>query len=803
MRISLSCVDQALRTMLHEARDRQKFVSDVQYLRDMQHKVDSEYQACLKRQEFKKEPNEKKQEQLWSKDASDRSRFSSGSSCKQSSGEEDTLNEAKLSTKAPPTAKCEPRLPAIDQTSVKQKHKGTMTLKKSEKVSPSKPSPVAPKILSRKRRPNLGRLTVSPEMHSPRASVERSRQKPQLSTKASGPLGADPVVQQENLLCANETKLKRPARERRNIASSSQLMRTAGKPLERQKKGDPSARPQNEPHNALSQTLQPMTGSQVLNESLGTPFLPATVVGPRRAPFRFHEEDFYSALSLNNEQENYDTEEETRMEEELLLAGMRSPPSYKRSRFLGTPTAQNRNVEENAENLRGNSLRWSEPNLGSPRKTIATEPATKQPSPGQRTLQGTRLPRELAKESPSGDQDEKTPVPGDASSDVVIQVSAENESSGCAVEDRSAVHHYERDWQHCYSGSRTPFECLLSGRPTAPRSSINPSHSAHGSLLHSALIDDIPASLPMPSILVPSSDLEENLRFNVRRPLSPIRNRNPLATAELCGDGVQGAEEMVSTSPAREPPLLADLPNPQSSVAIGDSPGSPTRRLSQGHFYMPGSLQENRPFTFFEVSDFANQNDNGTSIRLSGVMDEKATEIKADPEKLRKLQESLLEEDSEEEEGDLCRICQIAGGSPANPLLEPCGCVGSLQFVHQECLKKWLKVKITSGADLGTVKTCEMCKQGLLVDLDDFNMTEFYHKHQQSRAQSELMNSGLYLVLLLHLYEQRFAELMTLNYRRASRERLSRNYPQPRPEENESSESGDGNASNVYPGRVI
>lgn len=59
---------------------------------------------------------------------------------------------------------------------------------------------------------------------------------------------------------------------------------------------------------------------------------------------------------------------------------------------------------------------------------------------------------------------------------------------------------------------------------------------------------------------------------------------------------------------------------------------------------------------------------------------------------------SLLEEDSEEEEeGDLCRICQIAGGSLTNPLLEPCGCVGSLRFVHQECLKKWLKVKITSG----------------------------------------------------------------------------------------------------------
>ncbi|XP_021033742.1 probable E3 ubiquitin-protein ligase MARCH10 isoform X2 [Mus caroli] len=795
---------QELRTMLHETRDRQKFVSDVQYLRDMQHKVDSEYQACLKRQENKKEPNEKKQEQLWVRDTSDRSRFSSGSSCKQSSCEEDSHSEARLSTKTS-SAKYEPRLPAIDQTSVKQKHKGTMTLKKSEKVSPSKPSPVAqaPKILSRKRRPNLGRLTVSPEMHSPRASAERSKQKPQLSTKASGLLGADPVVHQESLLCANETKLKKPARERRKLAPSSQPMRTAGKPREKQKKGDLSAHPQTEPHTALSQTFQPMNGSQVLNESLGPSFLPTTVVGPRRTPFRFHDEDFYSAISLNNEQESYDTEEETHMEEELLLSGMRSPPSYKRSRFLGTSAAQNRNVEENVENLRGNSLRWSEPSPGSPRKTSTTEPATKQPSPGQRMLQDTRLPSELAKENPSGDQDEKTPVLGDAKSDGVIQVSADDVSSGGTVEDRSAVQNHERDWQHYYSGSRTSFDCLLSGRPTAPRSSLNPSYNAHGSLLHSALIDDIPANLSMSSILVPSSDLEENLRFNVRRPLSPIRNRIPLAAAEGCSDEAQGTQEMASMSHTQEPPLLADLPNPQSSVALGDSPSSPTRRHLQGHFYMPGSLQENIPFTFFAVSDFANQNDNGTSVRVSGVMDEKATEIKADPEKLRKLQESLLEEDSEEEEGDLCRICQIAGGSPANPLLEPCGCVGSLQFVHQECLKKWLKVKITSGADLGTVKTCEMCKQGLLVDLDDFNMTEFYHKHQQSRAQSELMNSGLYLVLLLHLYEQRFAELMTLNYRRASRERLSRNYPQPRPEENESSESGDGNASNVYPGRVI
>nr|XP_008524990.1 PREDICTED: probable E3 ubiquitin-protein ligase MARCH10 isoform X3 [Equus przewalskii] len=205
---------------------------------------------------------------------------------------------------------------------------------------------------------------------------------------------------------------------------------------------------------------------------------------------------------------------------------------------------------------------------------------------------------------------------------------------------------------------------------------------------------------------------------------------------------------------------LTVSPEMQSSRASGDR----SRRKSQ--------LLMKAPAHRGAVSDFANQNDNGNGIAVSGFTDEKeATKIKGDPEKLKKLQESLLEEDSEEE-GDLCRICQIAGGSPANPLLEPCGCVGSLQFVHQECLKMWLKVKITSGADLGAVKACEMCKQGLLVDLDDFNVTEFYQKHQQSRAQNELMNSGLYLVLLLHLYEQRFAELMRLNYNRIARERI-------------------------------
>lgn len=52
-------------------------------------------------------------------------------------------------------------------------------------------------------------------------------------------------------------------------------------------------------------------------------------------------------------------------------------------------------------------------------------------------------------------------------------------------------------------------------------------------------------------------------------------------------------------------------------------------------------------------------------------------------------------------------------------------------------------ITLIPGADLGTVKTCEMCKQSLLIDLDDFNMTEFYHKHQQSRVRHIPANFSL------------------------------------------------------------
>ncbi|KAG2460571.1 MARH7 ligase, partial [Polypterus senegalus] len=106
----------------------------------------------------------------------------------------------------------------------------------------------------------------------------------------------------------------------------------------------------------------------------------------------------------------------------------------------------------------------------------------------------------------------------------------------------------------------------------------------------------------------------------------------------------------------------------------------------------------------------------------------------ADPEKLNKIKESLLEEECQEDEGDLCRICQSGVGTPGNPLLEPCKCTGSLQYVHHDCLKLWLQTKIKSGAELSAVQTCELCKENLNLDLNEFDVTEYYQKHHETQV---------------------------------------------------------------------
>ncbi|XP_034264719.1 E3 ubiquitin-protein ligase MARCHF8-like isoform X2 [Pantherophis guttatus] len=57
--------------------------------------------------------------------------------------------------------------------------------------------------------------------------------------------------------------------------------------------------------------------------------------------------------------------------------------------------------------------------------------------------------------------------------------------------------------------------------------------------------------------------------------------------------------------------------------------------------------------------------------------------------------------------GDVCRICHCEGDDES-PLITPCHCTGSLNFVHQACLQQWIKSSDT--------RCCELCKYEFIME---------------------------------------------------------------------------------------
>ncbi|XP_043911148.1 probable E3 ubiquitin-protein ligase MARCHF10 [Protopterus annectens] len=527
------------------------------------------------------------------------------------------------------------------------------------------------------------------------------------------------------------------------------------------------------------------------------------------ASFRYRDEDFYSSLdsdfseALDTDEgvaDNYDTSED----DQLYCSRQLSPASLSQGSTQSSPSfssmscspdeiswhALPRSVEEETSTLGasrtlsmlssplGHSLLERRRNISSfPRNQrrncdFLRNPATDMENNEYIEYRNLLLsPRRLT-------------VPNSEDGDFIVDNLNNNQTNESEV--RSTVSH-ERDSHHGYfdytavrlTGLRAEH---MSPRPFSETVGNTPRNSG-------------PLSSPLQSSYLPL-DINRISRFGLPlRPLSPIGNRN------VC-----------SISEDQEPSLGEDTV-PECSIAPSGSSGSdPSRTFpvdnfevdndlatlqpnSIAHLEMPGTLRDRLPLALLAMSELRSQ----ASI-LEGLASLSREPIReenrpaADPEKLKRIQESLLQEDSEEE-GDLCRICHTAGGTVTNPLLEPCKCVGSLQFVHQECLKRWLQAKITSGAELSAVQTCELCKQDLKLDFDDFDVDEFYRKNRPTQTQEELVNSGLYLVLLLHLYEQRFAELMRITRRRATRYRLSRNDRHPVADEDDSSDSEDNENS--------
>ena len=68
---------------------------------------------------------------------------------------------------------------------------------------------------------------------------------------------------------------------------------------------------------------------------------------------------------------------------------------------------------------------------------------------------------------------------------------------------------------------------------------------------------------------------------------------------------------------------------------------------------------------------------------------------------------------------DICRICHCEG-TDDEPLISPCLCLGTMQYLHQSCLQRWIK---SAG-----VKSCELCKFEFIMhsEIKPFKQVELF-----------------------------------------------------------------------------
>ncbi|XP_058035537.1 probable E3 ubiquitin-protein ligase MARCHF10 isoform X2 [Ahaetulla prasina] len=743
---------------MYEAKERQKFISDAQYLREMQHKMDSEYQACLRKQEHIKDQSDKKREQsrqeLRQRSLSsispvrryERPWISRLPVNRQTPSDEISGSDPKSNVKSHGN-KSEAKFPAIDKTSVKQKQKSSSSMKKNEKSGsgPKKDLQGFPKpILSRRQQMNQRNVLENPDSETFRKAEGKGRKTPMLQGIAKITRGSEPqnITGQKN---GPIQKTKKKPQEKKNIFQSSKL-NISSKNLDQDlKKGNILTVAQQPLANAVDSSVQTANNSSLSNESSNSNLPPI-----RNTLMKSKEDDFYTTLCSNVEASvgiNEGTKNDN-LEQELISVDLNKPPLLDQSR--GSTISLTQVEQHNCETGVGSDGNRAEFSHRFLRHDVIVDSAIEPHSLGQRKVRDQKksysLEENLLEEAHKNESEHlefNTKIP---------------QGGNAAAVEAPANLNTPEDWQgsNVYGTERQSFESnqrcyagFISARSTVQRPSMRSTLNIPGTLIQTANRSDMAGSVDVATGPVQITELNGNPRLTARRQLSPIRIRDSFSGAESCQsssptvshfDDSNLLEDSISNGLSSISPSIAShdednfLNSHSSSSSTDSSPPSLFQTNFTAHLHMTGPLPDQVPI-FLTVSDLRNQSNyisNTTSC--NSINPKEINKAETDPEKLKKLQESLLAEDPEEE-GDQCRICQIAGGSVTNPLLEPCGCGGSLRFVHQECLKSWLKAKIKSGAELGAVKTCELCKQTLTVDLDDFNVNDYYRNHQQSRIQ--------------------------------------------------------------------
>ena len=110
-------------------------------------------------------------------------------------------------------------------------------------------------------------------------------------------------------------------------------------------------------------------------------------------------------------------------------------------------------------------------------------------------------------------------------------------------------------------------------------------------------------------------------------------------------------------------------------------------KLSDGSKMESNSMKQSSPYTFFAMdseddfdpygSDVPSDLDTKRDLLGHGGLENQNVDIE---------NTSCLSMSSSTVSMPVCRICQLPGVEPSNPLISPCRCLGSIRYVHNNCL---------------------------------------------------------------------------------------------------------------------
>lgn len=105
-----------------------------------------------------------------------------------------------------------------------------------------------------------------------------------------------------------------------------------------------------------------------------------------------------------------------------------------------------------------------------------------------------------------------------------------------------------------------------------------------------------------------------------------------------------------------------------------------------------------------------------------------------------------METPSGEDTDRLCRFCYESSTAPDNSLISPCKCIGSIQYVHQQCIKRWRLA--TENPD--AVLKCQLCLTNLIIPMR--YELELIPNIEMNNAWYFLSKPAIFIVLLYGMF---------------------------------------------------